>query len=171
MDDIIDLGDYVRRRDEADKPPKTAFTVWGGEGEKGRFALPLWRFVYLAGGTRGGLVWTANGEDATGLHPFVVLDLAEDPARIVFPAALVRGLEEKDAPSVRDRAAGGITVFVGEHDGRRWYLVVDECDPKVETLEGRTRDDILFLAGECAGLLFFRGFAGEAGKAGKDEEV
>ena len=28
--------------------------------------------------------------------------------------------------------------------------------------EGRVRDDILFLAGECAGLLFFRGFAGEA---------
>jgi hypothetical protein len=29
-------------------------------------------------------------------------------------------------------------------------------------MEGRVRDDILFLAGECAGLLFFRGFANEA---------
>lgn len=56
VDDIIDLGEYLRRRDEAEKAPRTAFAVWGGEGKRARFALPLWRIVYLAGGARGELV-------------------------------------------------------------------------------------------------------------------
>ena len=52
------------------------------------------------------------------------------------------------------------------HARRRWYLVVDEVGERSAAAEGRVRDDILFLAGECAGLLFFRGFAGDAGEGG-----
>ena len=36
-----------------------------------------------------------------------------------------------------------------------------EADPDAEPLGGRDREDLLFLAGECAGLLFLRSFADE----------
>ena len=164
MDDIIDLGEYLRRREEADKVPRTAFAVWGGEGERARFALPLWRVVYLAGGVRGGLVWTRTGDDhpARHLNPFVVLDLAEEPARTRFSPTLVQGLENTSAPTLRAGGSNGVAVHLGDHDGKRWYLVVDEMSDGKGAIDGRARDDILFLAGECAGLLFFRGFASEA---------
>jgi hypothetical protein len=164
VDDIIDLGEYLRRREEAEKVPRTAFAVWGGEGERARFALPLWRVVYLAGGVRGGLVWTAAAEEhPSRLNPFVVLDLAEEPARTRFSPTLVQGLERTPAPTLRAGTEGGVAIHLGDHDGRRWYLVVDERTDVKSALDGRARDDILFLAGECAGLLFYRGFATEAG--------
>jgi hypothetical protein len=165
VDDIIDLGEYLRRREEAEKIPRTAFAVWGGEGERARFALPLWRIVYLASGARGGLVWVSVSEDRPSrLNPFVVLDLAEDPARTRFQPQAVAGLEGVSAPTMRATAEGALAVHLGEHDGRRWFLVVDETTKDPGALDGRVRDDILFLAGECAGLLFFRGFASEAGE-------
>lgn len=166
MDDIIDLGEYLRRREETEKAPRTAFAVWGGDGERARFALPLWRIVYLAGGARGGLVWVPAGDDRPSrLNPFVVLDLAEDPARTRFQPQVVTGLEGSAAPTLRASSDGSLAIHLGEHEGRRWFLVVDEAakDRGAAALDGRVRDDILFLAGECAGLLFFRGFAGEAG--------
>ena len=39
---------------------------------------------------------------------------------------------------------------------------MDETGKPESTTDGRVRDDVLFLAGECAGLLFFQGFAAEA---------
>jgi hypothetical protein len=163
MDDIIDLGEYLRRREESEEAPRTAFAVWGGDGERARFSRPLWRVVYLAGGTRGGLVWVPSWDERPArLRLFVVVDLSEDPVRTRFAASLVHSIKDCAAPTLR---AGdeGLTVYLGEEDGRCWYLVVDEIGDSAEALEGRVRDDILFLAGECAGLLFFRGFATEAG--------
>jgi hypothetical protein len=58
-DTIIDLAAYLRRKEaeaEGEDPPST-FTLWGGEGERTRFALPLWRAAYLAGGRRAALLW------------------------------------------------------------------------------------------------------------------
>ena len=163
MDDIIDLSEYLRRKEGADKGPRTAFAVWGGEGEGTRFALPLWRVIYLAGGARGGLVWVAaDDERPARLNPFVVLDLLEDPARTRIPPSLVRGIDTTQTPLLPELGEAGLAVHLGEQDGRRWYVVVAEATEEVGPLEGRVRDDVLFLAGECAGLLFFRGLAAEA---------
>lgn len=164
MDDIIDLGEYLRRREEGEQAPRTAFAVWGGDGERARFALPLWRVVCMVGGTRGGLVWVPSGDERPArLRPFVVLDLSEEPARTRFAARLVHGMNDCATPTLREEGDEGLTVHLGEQDGRRWYVVVDEIGDSKGAMEGRVRDDILFLAGECAGLLFFRGFANEAG--------
>jgi hypothetical protein len=163
VDDIINLGEYLRRREVAEKPPRTAFAVWGGEGERTRFALPLWRVVYLAGGARGGLVWVPSGDERPArLRPFVVLDLSEDPARTRFAPGLIHGIDRNEAPILRELGDEGLAIHLGEQDGRRWYLVVAETAERTSAVEGRVRDDLLFLAGECAGLLFFRGFANEA---------
>lgn len=158
-DDVIDLGEYARRRDQ-EASDRTTFAVWGGEGERSRFALPLWRAVFLAGGNRGALVRGVPG--AGPPRPFVVLDLARDPARLDFPGRLVDDEEEAPAAPILREVPEAVVVFLGEHRERRWYLVVDGVMERHEPLERRVREDILFLAGECAGLLFFRDFAADA---------
>jgi len=152
---IIDIQRYL-------KTPRAggggAFSVWGGEGERARFALPVWRSVFLLGGERGGIFHLGVG-DTEPCVPFFVLDLAQDPARTTFrrpPEALCA---QQDAPVVSTRGAGGVLVFLGEEAGRRWYLEVDGGEEKPMAV-GRRREELLFLAGECAGLLFFREFAG-----------
>jgi hypothetical protein len=50
---------------------------------------------------------------------------------------------------------------LGSREGRVWHLVVDGGDQRHGGLSARSREDILFLAGECAGLLFLRDFADE----------
>lgn len=159
MDDgIIDFTQYLERRRDAEGPrPGGAFSLWGADGERSRFALPVWRVVYLAGGQRGGIVHRADGAGAP-VEPFVVLDLHRDPADLDFPVGLVEGLETARAPALREGAEGGLTILLGEEEGSRWYLVVESDEPV--GLAPREREDILFLAGECAGLLFLRNLAG-----------
>ena len=49
--------------------------LWGAEGERSRFALPLWRIIYLAEADRG-LIVSSEDEGQRVLDPYVVLDLA-----------------------------------------------------------------------------------------------
>lgn len=160
-DDVIDLGEYLRRREGAQEPAAT-FALWGADGERSRFALPLWRCIYLASGERGGIVWQIDPSMAP--KPFVVLDLAHDPARTGFLAADLEALAGRDAPALSDQAPGSIAIHLGERYGRRWFLVVRGDPDRMDGLAAKDRDDILFLAGECAGLLFLRDFAREAGE-------
>ena len=46
-DEIIDLTRYLKREPESDLP-RGAMALWGADGERSRFALPLWRIIYLA---------------------------------------------------------------------------------------------------------------------------
>jgi len=156
-DDVIDLRDYLY--DDADSPLQY-FSVWGGDGEHSRFSLPLWRAIYIAVGERAGLVWAPRGvETVVELHSHFVLDLASEAPRTEFSATLVRGLEGAKAPSVVDREAEGLTVLLGDHGDRRWYLVVDLVSETRGLLDRQSREDLVFLAGEAAGLLFHRGLS------------
>ena len=162
MDDrIIDLGEYIRKREEREEgSSRRAFAVWGGEGERSRFALSLWRAAYLSGGSRAALVWERSGSTERRMRPFMVLDLAVEPARTDIPGEVVEGLRnEPEAPAVGGRQGREVVVFLGERANRRWYLVVTDLDEDAKPLEGTNREDVLFLAGECAGLLFHRRFA------------
>lgn len=170
-DGIIDLTAYLRDRDEegVEAPARGAFALWGADGERSRFALPLWRVIYLAGGGRGGVVSASDGQ--THLDPFVVLDLEADPPRREFPSSIVAPVAAAESPTLRDQGAhDGLSVYLGTHAGRRWYLVV--CDGSSrEALRPRDREDILFLAGECAGLLFLRDFAEQVDGVTQPEDV
>ncbi len=53
-------------------------------------------------------------------------------------------------------------IHLGARDQRSWFLLADGGGTRMDPLEPRKREDILFLAGECAGLLFLRDFAGGA---------
>jgi len=159
-DGIIDLGEYLRRRDGEDEPAST-FALWGADGERSRFALPLWRNIYLASGERGGIVWQID--PAADLRPFVVLDLAHDPARTGFPAEAVAALQAAEAPASSE-ARGSLAIHLGERNGKKWFLVIVGTPERMKGLSGRDREDVLFLAGECAGLLFLRDFATGSGE-------
>lgn len=160
-DGIIDLGEYLRQREAGNEDsPGATFALWGAEGERSRFALPLWRTIFLAGAERGGILW--SDAESTELQPLVVLDLAEDPARTEFPRRMVEVLQRERAPELADQGPeADMAVFLGQREGRRWFLVVDGRKDNEGPLPAREREDILFLAGECAGLLFLRDLAGE----------
>lgn len=160
-DDVIDLTQYLNRDDEADEGLGSIFALWGAEGERSRFALPLWRSIYLAGGDRGAIVW-CDPLEPESLRPFVVLDLAEDPPRTSFPSSVLGRRGDEEPPAFSDEGEAGLSVLLGSREGRHWYLVVDGGEGREFPVPRRDRDDILFLAGECAGLLFLRDFADEA---------
>jgi hypothetical protein len=159
-DDVIDLTQYRKRAEDTASEEETRgfFSVWGGEGERSRFALPLWRSVYLVAGKRAGLLWAPTDSCGDGT-PIFVLDLGAEPARIDFPPiSLPDGVAEDQAPSVLE-AQDGVTIFLGTYDDRVWFLVIDDREGLQSALEGKAREDLLFLAGECAGLLFHRDLA------------
>ncbi len=157
-DGIIDLTQYLDRGErESEEASSTTFALWGADGERSRFALPLWRSIYLAGGDRGAIVWR-DPVDRDSLRPFVVLDLAKDPPRTAFDGSLV-GNSEDEPPTLHEEGEHGLSILLGSREGRQWFMVIDKEGGKSTPVRGRDREDILFLAGECAGLLFLRDFA------------
>ncbi len=161
-DGIIDLTQYLNRgEDEGDEESSTTFALWGAEGERSRFALPLWRSIYLAGGDRGAIVWR-DAVDPDSLRPFVVLDLAKDPPRTSFEGFVLGTRGDDQPPALRDQGDDGLSVLLGSRESREWFMVIDGAEGRASPVHGRDREDVLFLAGECAGLLFLRDFADEA---------
>jgi hypothetical protein len=163
-DQVIDLAAYLRRKEaEAEgEDERATFTLWGGDGERARFALPLWRAAYLAGGRRAALLWLARSVPEEEPEPLIVLDLRDEQARLDFTPSSLAGLAEASKPGTLATTSGGLAVYLGEDADRKWYLVVDDVAESVADLPTRPHNDLLFLAGECAGLLFFRGLAVEA---------
>lgn len=159
-DEIIDLTQYLNRDKNEEQPSRGAFALWGADGERSRFALPLWRIIYMAEGERGAIVWREVSADDVA-HSFLVLDLARDPARLEVDGAAIPLADDSDPPVLHDFGVRGVTIFLGSRGDRLWYLVVDGGDKRVGQLSAKRREDILFLAGECAGLLFLRDFADE----------
>lgn len=167
-DDIIDLVPYLKR-DEGAEVPRGAMALWGAEGERSRFALPLWRIIYLAQAERGVIVWRSV-DGGGSVTPFVALDLAQEPARVDITTPLPPFAEDEE-PGLMDRGRDGLVVFLGFRAGRAWSLVVDGGAEREAPLASNVREDILFLAGECAGLLFLRDLAGDgATSEGMDPE-
>lgn len=158
-DEIIDLTRYLKREPTAELP-RGSMTLWGADGERSRFALPLWRIIHLARGERG-LIVHAPGDRPDESMPFVVLDMAMDPARTEVDGRLLPHFAPDDGPSLLDLGTEGMAVFLGARGDRIWTLWVDGTTEREGLLPPAIREDVLFLAGECAGLLFLRDFADE----------
>lgn len=157
MDDgVIDLSQWVADRDERQRT--ATFAVWGGEGERSRFALPVWRTIYLLRGVRGGVAWTGPGD--AGVHPFFVLDLGAEPARTEFPSTVSALLRDREPPAFA-LSEGLAAVLLARSSDRTWLLLVAGDEVGEEEPDARSREDLLFLAGECAGLLMHRGLGEE----------
>jgi hypothetical protein len=156
-DEIIDLTRYLKQ-EPVTELPRGSMTLWGADGERSRFALPLWRIIHLAQGERGLILQSPVGRPAE-TEPYVVLDMGSDPARADVDAAVVPTFEPDERPTLLDLGKEGLAIFLGSRAGSIWILWVDGTGAREETLSTRVREDVLFLAGECAGLLFLRDLA------------
>ena len=151
-DHVIDIRRYLGQ--SPGKQDDGAFSVWGGGDERSRFALPLWRAIYLVGGNWGGIVSLSKVEEEEA-QPLFILDLRQDPARTYCPPASLHLLRGEHVPALTSTADQELTVLLGEDDERWWFLqVLGRTSTALP--EGKTKENLLFLAGECAGLLFFR---------------
>ena len=156
-DEIIDISRYLDRDAGEDVLPGT-IALWGVDGERSRFALPLWRVVHLAGAERGVILWRGTTGSRVP-QPFVVIDLASDPARLGVGGRGVACCEPTSTPTLHDLGPAGLVVYLGTREDRTWCLLADGGEARRVPLDPKRREDILFLAGECAGLLFLRDFA------------
>lgn len=166
--EIIDITQYLKREPASDLP-RGSMALWGADGERSRFALPLWRIIYLAQAERGLILWSNTGRNRPQT-PFVVLDLANDPARTDVDDRLVPKFGVDEGPSLVDLEREGIVVYLGSRRGRIWTLLADGGGTRTEPLAPSAREDVLFLAGECAGLLFLRDLADDAGTEDDTDE-
>ncbi|MBT8398248.1 MAG: hypothetical protein HKO65_19450 [Gemmatimonadetes bacterium] len=155
-DHVIDIRGYLGGSDP--NLDLRAFAVWGGTGHRTRLALPVWRALHLVGGDWGGIVSTPSDHLAPGMDVLFALDLRHDPARRQGAVEALGELAGEDVPFLAFGEDGELSVLLGEHEGRRWFLQVLGGDPEV-AIQGRDRETLLFLAGECAGLLFIRELA------------
>ena len=80
-DEPIDLIQYFHREQNEEGSSRGAFALWEADGERSRFTLPLWQTIYLAEGERGAIVWRGMISNDVA-YPFLVLDLARDPAKL-----------------------------------------------------------------------------------------
>jgi hypothetical protein len=148
-DRIIDLSAYLENRGEEFEDPPLA--LLGTEGDRRRFILPLWRVSYIAGAGWAGLV-REDGPDQ--LEVVVVVDQRRDPARPGSELGLPPLVEADQPPSVRMTEKGDLVVALGRGPrGRRWAIVLVERPDDAAPLDERAREDVLYLAGECAGLV------------------
>jgi len=158
-DEIIPISRYLERETAEEVLPR-AIALWGVDGDRSRFALPLWRVVHMAGADRGLIVWRSADGDRRP-HPFVVVDLAKEPARLGLGGLPLERCDQTETPTLYDLAPAGLVIYLGARDGRTWCIFTDGGEPRDAPLDPKRREDILFLAGECAGLLFLRDFADE----------
>lgn len=150
-DGIIDLAAYLEARDGDLDDDDAPLALRGMEGERRRFVLPLWRMAYLASASWAGLVReTGPGR----VEAVLVLDTGQDPAR-ALPDAGLPELEEGDRPpSLRVAKGGELVLALGPGPGgKRWMVVLAERPAEAEELDADTREDLLYVAGECAGLV------------------
>jgi hypothetical protein len=155
-DHVIDIRRFLGGAPEG--PEEGAFAVWGGGGERSRFALPLWRAIYLAGGEWGGIISLSRHESRDVTRPLFVLDLKRDPARIFDSAGSLSLLRGEEAPALALTGDRELSVLLGADGGTQWFLQI-RGGSLTAAPDGRSRETLLFLAGECAGLLFFRELA------------
>jgi hypothetical protein len=153
-DNIIDITRYMKREPVSDVP-RGAMALWGAEGERSKFVLPLWRVLYLADAERALILSCEVGGEGESL-PFVVLDTGQDPARIEVDETTIPRFAVDDPPKLLDRADAGLVIHLGSQGGRNWTLVVDCGSTRAQPLPAGVREEISFLSGECAGLLSLR---------------
>jgi hypothetical protein len=107
------------------------------------------------GGDWGGIVSLSKLETEKVAQPLFILDLKQDPARTVIPTDSLRLLQNEEAPVLVFTMEQDLAVLLGESDEGQWFLQILGGSSGTAP-EGRARETLLFLAGECAGLLFHR---------------
>jgi hypothetical protein len=123
--------------------------------------------VHIAVAERGVILWRNTSGDRTP-HAFVVIDVARDPTRLRLEGAWIEHCEAQESATLHDLGADGIVVYLGTRADKIWCLLAEGGAGRKAPLEPKRREDILFMAGECAGLLFLRDMADGVDDPGDD---
>ena len=123
----------------------------------------LARLATLVEADRAATVWV--DEYGPGLvHPYVVLDLLSDRPRRAFSAEPLRRAWDSGVPGIlevpgsqgrSDASAWTLAVPLGSDGTRSWFVVADSVTPR-PPLSRAARDELMFLAGECSGVVLHR---------------
>ena len=146
---VIDLRSYLEGKGSG----RTHFGVFGGEGVRARFALPTWRAVNLVGASRAALLHVEElGTPPTTLF---VLDLGSDEPRTDFSHLKLPA--PSDGLPVLQEGPEEVVICLCTIGPITWYLALDGGSRGGSPLDGEQREQLLFFAGECAGLLLHHG--------------
>ena len=155
---VLRLEEYRDRRHDRVKLAEALYGV-----DRSRYSLfqHLRSVADLSGADRVATVWV--DEYGPGLvHPHVVLDLLADRPRRSFSVQPLNSAWEIGVPGVHDSSAevgvSGPTTFaiaLGSDGTRSWFLVADSISPR-PALDGRVRDRLMFVAGECSAIALHR---------------
>ncbi|MBI4520562.1 MAG: tetratricopeptide repeat protein [Gemmatimonadetes bacterium] len=163
--DVIHIDDYRVRREQR---RRDVFALYGADYERSRLVLQLWRAVSLLGADRAAAVWV--DEYGPGLaHVYCLLDLAADPPRRSFSLDLLRAAWAQGVPGMWDVAdadrsysvalpdgvRSGCAIALGSDGARAWFLVVDSHTAR-QPVSASVCAELMFSAGECAGLVLHR---------------
>lgn len=164
----------IRERRQARRGRAVALHL--AEPDRSRILVHLARAVDRLAGDRGAVVWI--DEYGPGIvHPHVVLDLASDVPRRDFPVELFERSWEDGVPGFVDEPdleAGGepstsgrsrAAVSLGSDGVRCWFLVVESLAPR-QPLGPDDVEKLLFLAGECAGIVLHADLAEDEPRSG-----
>lgn len=163
--DVIHIDDYRVRREQR---RRDVFALYGADYERSRLVLQLWRAVSLLGADRAAAVWV--DEYGPGLaHVYCLLDLAADPPRRSFSLDLLRAAWAQGVPgmwdvpdvdrsysvALPDGVRSGCAIALGSDGARAWFLVVDSHTAR-QLVSASVCAELMFSAGECAGLVLHR---------------
>ncbi len=155
---VLRLDEYRDRRQQRSSLSRV-LSAWNEQ----RSALHdnLVEVLRLAGADRAAIVWI--DEYGPGqVHPHLVVDLASDQPRRHFPEGPLHLAWQAGVPGtcdeVGDRSTpfgGAFAVALGSDGGRGWFLIADTTTTR-DVLDDATREQILFLAGECSAIVLHR---------------
>jgi len=155
---VLRLDEY---RDRRTHRLRLAEALHRPDAHKSAILAHLVEVADLSGADRVATVWLE--EYGNGLiHPHVVLDHSSDRPRRTFSPEPLCEAWELGVPGAHDRPAepaarlpATLAVALGSDGTRAWFLVAESVYGRA-SLDGRARDRIMFLAGECAGILLHR---------------
>ncbi len=175
---VLRLDEY---RDRRDQRFKLAASLCYTDRQRSAVLGHLRETAAVLSAGRAAMVWV--DEFGPGMvHPYVVLDLASDRPRRVFSLEPLNQAWEAGVPGVHFGEGEGfprmlgvdpgctVAIALGSDGTRAWFVVADSVGvgrPLSEEAEGR----IMFLAGECSGVVLHRDLdrsvdAADPGKAG-----
>ena len=162
---VVRLDELRVRREQR---LQRCFALHRTDGERFRVVHHLAEAARLLAADRVAAVWI--DEYGPGVvHPDTVLDLLSDIPRRRFAAEPLRlawndGVPGKiDLPdlgrsgliSIHDATRSLCAVALGSDGSRAWFLIVEGLGARLP-LDGETSGRLMFLAGECAGVLLHR---------------
>lgn len=158
---VLRLEAYRERRDLRLRLGASLHQADPGRGAVYRHLAGLTRLLAT---DRAAIVWV--DEYGPGMaHPYVVVDVLSDRPRRGFNLDNLRRAWEDGVPGVHeahgtgclrgDGPAWSVSVALGSDGTRSWFLVSDAATG-APTLTAAARERLLFVAGECSGVVLHR---------------